>query len=113
MNYFLGLNRNFLIYTLVTLTAISIFGINFFISFLGNILLLVFLIPVFFLLLLFIGLKSYNPKINQCSNCGEVSLGLNEKCVRCGAYLGNNSNEDKFNKNASESIIEVKAEEIK
>ena len=46
MNYFLKANRNFFTYLLIILTLISIFGINFFISFVGNILLLLFLISL-------------------------------------------------------------------
>ena len=55
MNYFFKDNKNFLTYTLILLIVIPIFGINFFISFIGNILLLLFLIPLFLLLILFIG----------------------------------------------------------
>ena len=81
MDYFLKGNKTLLTYTLITFVIISIFGINFFISFLGNILLLLFLIPLFLLLILFIGLNSYKSKINTCSNCGAISLGLSDTCM--------------------------------
>ena len=84
MDYFLKGNKTLLTYTLITFVIISIFGINFFISFLGNILLLLFLIPLFLLLILFIGLNSYKSKINTCSNCGAISLGLSDTCMNCG-----------------------------
>ena len=113
MNYFLKANKNLLTYSLIILIVIPIFGINFFISFLGNILLLIFLIPLILLILVFIGFNSYKSKINKCSNCGVISLGLSKKCMNCGADLEFNSKINQLNEKPSESIIEVKAEEIK
>ena len=112
MNAFLKDNKNLLTYSLIMLIAIPIFGIKFFISFLGNILLLLFLIPLLLVILLFIGFNSYKSKINTCNNCGAISLGLSETCMNCGANLENISNNDQFDKNPSESTIEIKAEEI-
>jgi hypothetical protein len=113
MDYFLKGNKTLLTYTLITFVIISIFGINFFISFLGNILLLLFLIPLFLLLILFIGLNSYKPKINTCSNCGAISLGLSDTCMNCGENLKDSNKESKYDKNPSERTIEIKAEEVK
>ena len=113
MNYFLRANKNLITYSLIILLVIPLFGINFFISFLGNILLLLFLIPVLLLLLIFIGFNSYKSKINTCSNCGAISLNLSETCINCGANLKDTSKEDQLNKKPSERTIEVKAEEIK
>ena len=112
MNYFSRVNKNLLTYTLLPLMVIPIFGINFFISLLGNIILLLFLIPILLLLLIFIVFNTYKSKIKTCSSCGAISLGLNEYCMNCGVELGNNSQKNKLNKKPSESIIEVKAEEI-
>ena len=95
------------------LKLIPIFGINFFINFLGNILLLLFLIPLLLIILVFIGFNSYKSKINTCSNCGAISLGLNETCMNCGADLDNIHKKNQLNKKPSESTIDVKAEEIK
>ena len=113
MNYFLKVNKNLLTYSLIVLIFIPIFGFNFFISFVGNILLLLFLIPLLLLVLVFIGFNSYKSKINTCSNCGAISLGLNETCMNCGADLEDISKKNQLNKKPSESIIEVKAEEVK
>ena len=113
MNYFIKSNKNLLTYSLIALITIPIFGINFFISFLGNILLLLFLIPLLLVILVFIGFNSYKSKINTCENCGVISLGLSKTCMNCGANLENISYDNQFNKNPSESTIEVKAEEIK
>ena len=113
MDFFLKANKNFLIFSLIVLIFIPIFGINFFISFLGNILLLALLIPLLLVILVFIGFNSYKSKINTCSNCGAISLGLSKTCVNCGANLENISDDNQFYKKPSESTIEVKAEEVK
>ena len=113
MNYFPKANKNLLTYTLIILIVIPIFGINFFFSFLGNIILLLFLIPLLLLLLVFLGFNFYKSKINTCSNCGTISLGLNGTCMNCGADLEDNSKNERMDKKPSESTIEVKAEEIK
>ena len=113
MNSFLKVNKNLLTYSLVIMIIILFFGINFLISFLGNILLLLLLIPLAFILLVFLGFNSYSSKIINCSNCGEISFGLSEKCMKCGADLGDISKRNQFNKEPSKSTIEVKAEEIK
>ena len=65
MNYFLKANKNLIIYLLIMLFVIPIFGFNFLISFVGNILLLLFLIPLLLLVLVFIGFNSYKSKINN------------------------------------------------
>ncbi len=113
MNYFLKANKNLLTYSLIILIVIPIFGINFFISLLGNILLLLFLIPLLLLVLVFIGFNSYKSKINTCNNCGAISLGLSETCMNCGADLKNINKKNQLDKKPSETTIEVKAEEVK
>ena len=113
MNYFLKANKNLLTYSLILLVVIPIFGINFFISLLGNILLLLFLIPLLLVILVFIGFNSYKSKINKCNSCGSISIGLSENCMNCGASLENLTNNNQFDKKPSESTIEVKAEEVK
>jgi len=94
------------------LIVITIFGFNFFISCVGNILLLLLLIPLLLLVLVFMGFNSYKSKINTCSNCGAISLGLSETCMNCGADLGNINKKNQIYKNPSESTIDIKAEEI-
>ena len=113
MNYFLKSDKNLITYTFIILMLIPIFGIKFFIGFLGNILLLLFLIPLFLLLLVFIGFNSYKSKISRCNNCGAISLGLSETCMNCGADLENIIKNNQLDKKASESTIDVKAEEVK
>ncbi len=112
MYYFLKTNKNFFIYSLLIIIVIPIFGLNFLINFLGNILLLLFLIPLLLIILVFLGFNYYKSKSNTCSNCGAISLGLSETCMNCGANLENIKNNNQLNKKPSESTIEVKAEEV-
>ena len=113
MNYFPKVNKTIITYSLILLIAIPIFGLNFFISFLGNIIIILFLIPILFLLLIFIGFSSYKSKINTCNNCGAISLGLSDTCMNCGENLKDSNKESKYDKNPSERTIEIKAEEVK
>ena len=113
MNSFLKNNKNLVTYLLIIFIVIPIFGINFFISFIGNIILLLFLIPLLLVILVFIGFNLYKSKINTCNNCGAISLGLSETCMNCGANLENIDNIKQFDKKPSESTIDVNAEEIK
>ena len=113
MNYFLKANKNLFTYLMILLIVIPIFGINFVISFVGNILLLLFLIPLLLLLLVFIGFYSYKSKIKTCSACGTISVGLSDTCMNCGADLENISKGNQLDKKPKEVTIEVKAEEIK
>ena len=113
MNYILKINKRLLTNSLILLIVIPIFGINFFLSFLGNILILLFLIPLLLIILVFIGFNSYKSKINTCSNCGSISLGLSKTCMNCGADLENINKNNQLNKKPSESTIEVRAEEVK
>ena len=112
MNYFLRANKNLLAYSLIILLVISIFGINFVLSFIGNILLLLILVPILLLLLVFIGFNFYSSKVNACSNCGAISLGLSNNCMNCGADLNETNKVNQLEKKPSESTIEVEAEEI-
>ena len=113
MNSFLKVNKTIFTFSLITLMIIPIFGINFLISFLGNVLLLLFLVPLLLLLLFFIGFNSYKSNINKCGNCGAISLGFTETCINCGADLESISKKNQLNKKPSESTIEIKAEEIR
>ena len=113
INYFHKVNKNLVTYSLIVLILISIFGIKLFISFLTNILLLFFLIPLLLILLIFLGLNIFKSKIISCNNCGAISLGSYETCINCGANLEDLNQKNKLDKKPSERTIEVDAEEIK
>ena len=73
MNYFLKSNKNLLTYSLILLVIVPLFGINFLIGFLGNILLLLFLIPFFLLIIGVLVFNSLKSKINTPIACYQVS----------------------------------------
>ena len=113
MNYFIKANKSLLTYSLITLIIIPIFGFKFLISFLGNIIILLFLIPLLLLLLVFIFFNSYKSKISTCSNCGTISFDSSVTCINCGENLNDINKGNRLYKNPSESTIEVEAEEVK
>ena len=113
MNYFLKANKNLLSYSLIMVMLISIFGINFFISLLGNIIILLFLIPLLLILLVLIGFDTFKSKVNICNNCGAISFGLRKTCANCSSDFENLKNKNQLERKPSETTIEVKAEEIK
>ena len=113
MNYFLKVDKTILTYFLIILIVIPIFGINFVIGLLSNILILLFLIPLLIIVLVFLGFNFYKSKINTCSNCGAISFDLSKNCMNCGANLNDMNKGNQLNKKPSESTIEVQAEEIK
>ena len=113
MNSFLKVNKTIFTFSLISLVLIPIVGINFLISFLGNILIILFLIPVLLLILIFLGFNFFQSKFNKCNECGAISLGLSDTCFNCGADLNDMSKRNQFDEKPSESTIEIKAEEIK
>ena len=101
-------------YLLIFLLIVPIFGFNFLISIIGNILLLVFLIPLLIFIIILISFNSLKSKVNTCNQCGTLTLGINNTCLNCGADFENtNSKSSEILKKPSETTIEVKAEEIK
>ena len=106
------MNKSLVIYSSIFLLVLPIFGLNFLLHFLGNILLLIFLVPLLIFLITLISFNSLKSKINICDQCGHVSLGINNTCINCGADLNLNSKNLENLKKPSEATIEVKAEEI-
>ena len=64
MDYFLRVNKNILAYSLIIFLLIPIFGFNFVIGLLSNILILLFLIPLLVVVLVFLAVTYYKSKIN-------------------------------------------------
>ena len=96
-------------YSLIFILIIPLFGLNFLIGFLGNILLLIILIPLLILIIGFLGLNSIKSTINLCESCGSTIIGNNGNCPYCDYTSIKN---DDLSSDASNKIIEVKAEEI-
>ena len=108
------MNKSLITYLLIFLLVIPIFGFNFLISLVGNILLLAFLIPLLIFLIVLISFNSLKSKVNTCNQCGAISLGINKTCMNCGCDLDDiNPNHSETFREPSETTIEVKAEEIK
>ena len=111
---FLKMNKSLATYSLIFLLIVPIFGFNFLVSLIGNILLLILLVPILLFLIALIGINFFTSKAKTCNECGNVSLGINNNCINCGADLGNiNEKNSKNFKKPSETTIEIKAEEIK
>ena len=107
------MNKSFLIYSSIFLIVIPIFGLNFLLHLLGNILLLIFLVPLLIILITFLSFNFLKNKVNTCNECGNISLGVSNTCVNCGADLNDiSSNNFEDFKKPGETTIEVKAEEI-
>ena len=105
------MQKNLLPYSIALVLIIPIFGFNFLISVLGNILLLLLLIPILGLVIAFLGFNALRSQLNQCDNCGATLIGNNTICVNCGANLEQEKVSDPFSENRN--IIEIDAEEIK
>ena len=104
------MNKSFITYSLIFLIVVPVFGFNFLINFIGNILLLIFLVPLLLFLIAFLGLNSFKSQLKTCSECGTINLGVSNTCMNCDADLG--SKNLKNFKNPSEVTIEVNAEEV-
>ena len=107
------MNKSLLTYSLIFLMIVPIFGLNFLISFVGNILLLIFLVPLLIVLIALVSFNSLKSKLKKCDQCGAISLGTDNTCMNCGEDLEdiNKTNSWTFKK-PSETTIEVQAEEV-
>ena len=100
-------------YSMIFILIIPLFGFNFLIGFLGNILLLVILVPLLVLIIGFLGLNSIKSNINLCERCGSTIIGNNGNCPYCdNNFIKNTQKDDNLSTDASNKIIEIKAEEI-
>ena len=100
-------------YSLIFILIIPLFGLNFLIGLLGNILLLIFLVPLLILILGFLFLNTFKSSINSCENCGTTFIGNNGNCPYCDfKSIENIQKDDDLSSDASNKTIEVKAEEI-
>ena len=114
MNSFIQTNKTLVTLSLIFFIIIPVFGLNFFLSIIGNVLLLFFLITFLIVLIIFLSFNFLKSKVSTCKQCGAISVGLNDTCINCGADLGDlNIKQTKLDKNPGKRTIEVKAEEIK
>jgi len=99
-------------YSLIFILIFPLFGFKFLISLLGNIFLLIVLVPFLVLIIGFLALNSLKSTINLCENCGSTIIGINDNCPYCDYKSIKNIQKDDLSSDASNEIIEVKAEEI-
>ena len=99
-------------YSLIFILILPLFGFNFLIGLLGNLILLIILVPLLLLGIGLLGLNSFKSKINICENCGSTIIGNNGICPYCNYDSGKNIEQDDLSSDASNKIIEIKAEEI-
>ena len=100
-------------YSLIFILIIPLFGLNFLIGLLGNILLLIVLVPILIIILGFLGINSFKSSINLCENCGSTFIGNNDNCPNCDfKFKRDIQKDDNISFDASNKTIEVKAEEI-
>ena len=110
---FIKMNKNLIIYFFIFLIVAPFFGFNFVLNILGNIIILIFLVPLLIFLITLISFNSLKSKVNICDECGNISLGIKNTCINCGADLGDTTSKNLENlKKPGEATIEVKAEEI-
>ena len=113
MNSFIQNNKTLVTFSLIFFVLIPVFGLNFFLSIIGNVLLLFFLITFLIVLIVFFSFTFLKSKVITCQECGAISLGLNDTCINCGADLRDiHIKQTQLDNNPGERTIEVKAEEI-
>tara|TARA_Y100001970_G_scaffold154268_1_gene188934 strand:- start:40496 stop:40819 length:324 start_codon:yes stop_codon:yes gene_type:complete len=107
------MSKNLITYSIIAFVIIPIFGINFVISLIGNVFLLLILIPTLLLIVALITFNSIKTKSNTCNKCGLTTIGDHEKCIYCGSEFNINFKDNELTKDASKEVIEIEAEEIK
>ena len=106
------MQKKLLISIFIFIIILPLFGFNFLISFLGNILALLLLIPLLIVCIAFLSINYLTSKLKQCDNCGSTLIGDNAKCSYCGANLNDYLQNEDHSNEASNKIIEIKAEDI-
>ena len=106
------MNKSLISYSIISFLVIFFFGFNFLFSLLGNILILLFLIPILLIILAFLGINFFKSKFRFCTNCGTSIISDSEYCLYCGSSFSKIENNKNFSENAGNETIEIEAEEI-
>ena len=106
------MNNSLITYSIVSFLIVFLFGFNFLLSLLGNILILLFFVPILFIILAFLGINSFKSKFKVCTNCGTTLISESERCLYCGSNFNKIENNQNYSENASNETIEIEAEEI-
>ena len=105
------MNKSLFTY-IITFLIISLFGFKFLFSVLGNILILLFLVPILLIVLFFLVISSFKSKLKVCTNCGATMISESESCLYCGSTFSENENSKTSSDDPSSETIEIEAEEI-
>ena len=106
------MNNSLITYIIISILIIAFFGFNFLLSFLGNILILLFLTPILLIIIAFLGINSFKSKFKVCTNCGSTMISGGESCLYCGSNFNEIENNKIYSENAGSETIEIEAEEI-
>ena len=106
------MNKSIVTYSIISFLIIFFFGFNFLLSFLGNILILLFLTPILLIGIALLGINSLKSKFKVCKDCGMTIVSEGESCLYCGSSNGEIENNKNYSENASIETIEIEAEEI-
>jgi len=106
------MNKSLFTYSIIFFLLIFFFGFNFLFSLLGNILILLFLIPILLIFIAFLGLNSFKSKFKVCTNCGTTMISQGESCLYCGSSFSEIENNKDYSVDAGSETIEIEAEEI-
>ncbi len=106
------MNKTFITSSLIMFLIIPIFGINFLFSFIGNLLLIIILVPILFLIIALLSLNSFKTQTEICTNCGSAIISGQDICINCGKTFNKRQNSN-VNNDASKTVIEIEAEEVK
>mgnify|MGYP001280221039 FL=1 len=99
--------------SVIFLLLVPIFGVNFLANVVGNILLIIVLIPLLIFAIALIAINNLKTKVKQCENCGSTVMVTLDQCVYCGYNFPETNNiGTKYTTDASQKTIEVEAEEI-
>ena len=104
--------KNLITYSIFSFLIISFFGFNFLFSFLGNILIILFLTPFLLIGIAFLGINSFKSKFKVCKNCGASMISEGGDCLYCGTNYSCIENNNEYSDNASSETIEIEAEEV-
>ena len=106
------MNKSIVTYSIISFIIISFFGLNFLLSLLGNILIILFLIPILLVIIAFLGINSLKSKFQVCTNCGATLLNEGNSCLYCGSTFDKSENNKNYSEHAGSETIEIEAEEI-
>jgi len=106
------MNKSLVTYSIISFLIIFFFGFNFLFSLLGNILILLFLIPILLIGIAFLAFNSFKEQFKVCTNCGTTIIREGESCLYCGSNFSEIENNKKFSEDAGSETVEIEAEEI-